>query len=63
MECAEDQLAKLMELDARHDDLLERLEALDREVRKVLAECHPAEAAPQASQPASTLAGPDAPTC
>jgi hypothetical protein len=33
------QLDLLLELDDRHDDLLARLEALDKEVEKVLADC------------------------
>lgn len=33
-----DPLQHLMELDSRHNELLDRLEALDREVTQVLAE-------------------------
>ena len=63
MDCAAGQLAKLMELDARHDDLLRRLEALDRRVRRVLAECHPLEAIRQGNEAGAIVAGPDVPTC
>lgn len=42
------QLDLLLDLDDRHDDLLARLEALDKQVEKVLVEClavrQPAEA-------------------
>lgn len=33
------QLEALLDLEARHDELLERLDELDRRVEKVLAEC------------------------
>jgi hypothetical protein len=49
----------LHDLDARHDDLLAELEALDREVQQAIAAIRP-----PASPPAPALtAGPSAPTC
>jgi hypothetical protein len=39
MEDQPDRLPLLASLEARHDDLLARLEALDLQVEKVLAEC------------------------
>jgi len=33
------QLGTLLELEGRHDDLLERLAELDQRVQKILAEC------------------------
>ena len=62
MDRAAGQLAELMELDARHDDLLQRLEDLDRRVQRVLAECHPSEAKGQ-SDAAASAADPNVPTC
>jgi len=41
MDAFTSQLETLLELDARHDDLLERLEELDRRVEQVLADCLP----------------------
>lgn len=38
MDPAAEQLALLLDLDARHDDLLERLEELDQRVANALAE-------------------------
>jgi hypothetical protein len=57
------QLDKLMELDARHDDLLRRLEDLDRRVRNVLAQYRPPDAMPRADEEAAIVAGPDGPIC
>lgn len=37
-----EQLATLMDLDARHDDLLKRLEELDQRVASVLSQSQPA---------------------
>ncbi len=37
-----EQLTALMDLDARHDDLLKRLEELDQRVASVLSQCQPA---------------------
>lgn len=42
MEAARQQLETLMHLEARHDELLLRLDELDRRVEKVLAEWGPA---------------------
>lgn len=39
MDAAMQQLQTLLDLDARHDDLLRRLEELDKRVAEVLAEC------------------------
>jgi hypothetical protein len=48
MDAPTSQLDLLLDLDTRHDDLLARLEALDKQVEKVLADCltvrNPAEA-------------------
>jgi hypothetical protein len=38
---AQQQLETLLELDARHDDLLQRLDELDRRITTVLAEYAP----------------------
>jgi hypothetical protein len=32
-------LSELLDLEARHDDLLDRLQELDKQVAKVLADC------------------------
>jgi hypothetical protein len=45
------QLELLLDLDSRHDDLLARLEALDKQVETVLADCL------AVRQPAETAAG------
>lgn len=42
LDAARSQLEMLLDLDARHDDLLERLDELDRRVERVLVECTPA---------------------
>jgi hypothetical protein len=39
MDAADSQLSTLLELDARHDDLLQQLAELDHRVSQVLAEC------------------------
>jgi len=72
-EQAPDPVDALTDLDARHDDLLRRLDELDQQVQEVLAMHQPrrAQAAPlpeailpiQSSQPAISDAGPSAPTC
>ncbi|HEX6961957.1 MAG TPA: hypothetical protein VF175_08835 [Lacipirellula sp.] len=49
----------LHDLDARHDELLAELEALDREVQQAIATIRPP-AKPAAAAPS---AGPSAPTC
>ncbi len=41
MDTPHSQLEALLELEARHDDLLERLDALDKRVAKVLAQYLP----------------------
>jgi hypothetical protein len=56
------QLDILVDLEARHDDLLRRLEELDKRVEKVLAEWQPARKpdptlAPNAPQPTLPDAG------
>lgn len=61
MDVASGQLDRLLELEARHDDLLERLEELDHRVRRVLAKCQPAGPSRLRDQEV-TAAGPDAPT-
>ncbi len=43
----------LLDLDARHDDLLQRLEDLDKRVARVLAEYQPRAEQPAASVPES----------
>ncbi len=55
-------LATLLELDARHDELLERLAELDDRLGKVLAQWSPARPEAAGHAPASA-AGPGAPTC
>ncbi len=50
----------LLDLEARHEDLLRRLEELDKRVEKVLAEWQPArrsEAVPVVGFPSSSLVG------
>ena len=42
MEDETTQLNTLLELETRHDDLLQRLEELDHRVERVLKECQPA---------------------
>ena len=42
MEDETTQLNVLLELETRHDDLLQRLDELDRRVERVLKECQPA---------------------
>jgi len=39
MEASQRHLETLVDLEARHDELLRQLEALDRQVEKVLADC------------------------
>ena len=39
MDALTSQLESLLELEARHDDLLRRLDELDKRVERVLAEC------------------------
>ena len=39
MDTPNSQLQTLLELEARHDDLLQRLHELDKQVERVLAEC------------------------
>lgn len=39
MDTPNSQLQTLLELEARHDDLLQRLHELDKRVERVLAEC------------------------
>jgi hypothetical protein len=51
-------LSVLLELDGRHDDLLERLDSLDKSVARVLAECQTLR-----QQPVTPAAGPTSPTC
>ena len=41
MDTPDTQLEALLDLEGRHDDLLERLDALDKRVKKVLSECLP----------------------
>ena len=41
MDASARQLDHLLELEARHDDLLRRLDELDRRVSSVLTECLP----------------------
>jgi hypothetical protein len=38
---ADAQLEALMDLETRHDDLLTRLDALDRRIKTVLSDCMP----------------------
>ena len=52
MDSAASQLETLLELDARHDDLLQRLDVLDKRVQTVLTECM------TAREPASGGGGP-----
>ncbi len=47
MDAAVEQLQMLLELKARHDELLERLDDLDRRVAGVLAACQ----SPRAAEP------------
>lgn len=42
MDAARSQLETLLDLEARHDDLLQRLDDLDKQVEQVLAENLPA---------------------
>lgn len=56
------QLEQLLDLDARHDDLLKRLDELDRRVRTVLSEYQVSEPPPEPVA-GLTAAGPDAQTC
>lgn len=59
MDAAQTQLDTLLELEARHDELLDQLGELDKRVQKVLAEC-----SPQKSTDCQLTCGdPDAPTC
>lgn len=60
MDAAAEQLALLLDLDARHDDLLRRLEELDQRVADTLAEYQTlamdgARAAPNGGSPQSSL--------
>jgi hypothetical protein len=57
------QLATLVELDARHDDLLRRLEELDNRVSNVLAQFQPAKVDGGGDRPPTTGADPGGPTC
>lgn len=45
MDAVTTQLDALLDLEARHDDLLDRLEELDKRVERVLSECQPPAAA------------------
>lgn len=49
MDAQTGQLERLLDLDTRHDELLLRLDELDKQVEKVLAECL---AVRQADEPA-----------
>lgn len=52
MDTAASHLESLLELEARHEELLERLDDLNQRVEKVLAECAPArEGEPAAPNP------------
>lgn len=51
------QLQALLDLEARHDELLDRLDELDRRVENVLSECL------RSPAPSVTSAGPSDPTC
>jgi len=56
MDPAVEQLQLVLDLEARHDELLDRLDELDKRVARVLAECQrlaKAEAAPS-QQPSPT---------
>jgi len=44
MDALNGQLETLLDLEARHDDLLRRLDALDKRVERVLADCLPEKA-------------------
>ena len=53
MDAAANHLESLLDLEARHEELLERLDDLNQRVEKVLAECTPArEVDPAAPNPA-----------
>jgi len=55
MDALTGQLEALLDLEARHDDLLERLDALDKRVERVLADCLPEKArGPDFSSPTPT---------
>jgi hypothetical protein len=62
MNSAAIQLATLVELDARHDDLLQRLEDLDNRVSAVLAQFQPPKTDRVSNCPISGD-DPDGPTC
>lgn len=51
------QFQALLELDARHDELLDQLAELDRRVAKVLAECLAARDLTSSARPAANQAG------
>ena len=55
MEEASRQLHTLVELDARHDDLLVQLDELDRRVSQVLVECQAIRLAEEPSQSAAAV--------
>ena len=59
MDAATSQMETLLHLEARHVELLQRLEDLNKRVDRVLAECLPAPALPSGI----TSAGPDGQTC
>jgi hypothetical protein len=52
------QLATLIDLDARHDDLLDRLDDLDKRVERVLSECLADRAPAAAASTAPPVAAP-----
>ncbi len=57
MDSTANQLRQLLDLDARHDDLLRRLDELDKRVAKTLAEYQPLGKGIEVTPQSDALAG------